>query len=279
MTAGWIPQGPGAPTSAGWAPSALAPAERQDLNITATLDRLAFQGRHTPVPPRGWVFHIESLSGWWDAAPDKTETIDHWSGDGVVSLLRRTGARLIEVKGHIKAEQKPAPMMLHAMEALKRHSRSGVLTVDEHLAGRKLEADVSRVDLVYGTFAPWQTPFTLILRADDPLQYSPGSMTLRNGRVDIPNRGDAVFSPVLDLVGPHGAISIVHPGGTYTFKALAANQRRTLDFRNGDVWKDNVRTFGEEGGRRPAILAGGSPWTVAGLGAGTATLRRYEAWT
>lgn len=280
MTAGWIPQGPEVLATPGWARSSLLDVERVELDITITLGGLTFHGRRTPAPPRGWAHHVSSLDGWWDSAPDKTQTLDHWSGDGVVSLLPRSGARLIEVSGYIRAAQRPAPMMLHAMEDLRVKSRAGgVLVVDERLAGRRLEADVTRVDLKFSRFAAWSTAFSLILRADDPLLYSPGTMQLKNGSVTVPNLGDAVLSPVLDLVGPHGALTIVHPGGTYTFPALAAGQSRTLDWRNGDVWNGNARVFNVEGGRRPAVLAGGSTWTVSGLGAGTATLRRYEAWT
>lgn len=279
MTAGWIPQGPEVLATPGWARSPLLDVERTELDVTVTLGGLTFHGRRTPAPPRGWAHHVSSLDGWWDSSPDKTQTLDHWSGDGVVSLLSRAGARLVEVSGYIRAAQRPAPMMLHAMEDLEvRSAEGGLLVVDEHLSGRRLEAEVSRVDLKFSRFAAWSTAFSLILRADDPLKFSQRTMLLANGTNAVGSAGNSAVNPVLDLVGPHGALTITHPGGVYTFAALAAGQRRTLDWRNGDVWNGNVRVFGVEGGRRPIVVKGGSSWTVAGLGSGTATLRRFEAW-
>lgn len=219
---------------------------------------------------------VRSIFGWKGPARDRTESLPHWSGDGVVSLLQKYGARSISLSGAIQGDTAAAAVA--AEDALDRF-RAGVLRITEAGTIGAREADIRVLNLDLDRRSPEYIEWKLDVVADDPYRYSSSVMQLVNGTVSVPNRGNAVLSPVLELVGPHAALTIVHPGGTYTFPALAAGQTRLLDWRNGDVWNGNSRVFGAEGGRRPAVLAGGSQWTVTGLGAGTATLRRYEAWT
>lgn len=271
-TPGWAPPAFGMRGPSGWVDDS-----RSDFNVTATFGGLTLSSRHDPL--HLYAYRLQGVEGWEDYAPDDTRTMRHQSGDGDVALLRRMGARSIELFGYILAVEQPQPMLAVASRALRR-VRAGVLTVDEHDLGQRLEVDARVVNTpTIRRLSPGFARFSIFLVADDPLRYSTDTLTLRNGSVAVRNLGDATLSPVLDLVGPHGAITITHPGGTYTFAALAAGQRRTLDWRNGDVWNGNVRVFSVEGGRRPAVLAGGSTWTVSGLGTGTATLRRFEAWT
>lgn len=224
----------------------------------------------------GYAIGLRSITGWKGPARDNTDVIPHPSGDGVVSMLQRYGARSISLRGAIQAR---TPAGAVAGEDALTRFQSGVLRITEAGSAGMREVDVRSVNVDLERRSPEYVEWTVDLTADDPYRYGSAVRPLTNGANSIPNRGNVGINPTLDLVGPHGALTITHPGGVYTLSALAAGQRRTLDWRNGDVWADNLRVFGTEGGRRPIVLRGGSGWTVAGLGSGSATLRRYEAWT
>lgn len=266
------------PTRApGWAgaPKSLEP---DSVCTVATLDGLTLSMRRDALPPEGYAYWLQEVgNGWSGPPPDRTVTMEHPSGDGDIALLPGYGARSFELSGLISAVEHPAPMLKTAIRRLEQ-VRRGTVVIDEGALGLRLQADVRVLGVPNKVLTAQLATFSLLLVADDPVRFGTSTMALKNGRVDVPNPGNATLSPVLDLVGPHGALTIVHPGGTYTFPALPANQRRTLDWRQGDVWNGNARVFGVEGGRRPAVLAGGSTWTVSGLGSGTATMRRYEGW-
>lgn len=271
-TPGWARPGFMQSSEPGWVETAITKVTSISLAslslATSQSERRAGEG--------SYAITCASVKGWYDAPRDATESIPHWSGDGTVSLLPRLGARTVELAGQISAS---TPGGAVAAQDVLTRIRSGLLRIsDAGLSGSR-EADVRRSALEFDRIIPERIDWSITLIADDPLRFGSSTMRLTNGVVQVPNRGDATLSPVLDLAGPHGALMIAHPGGTYTFPAMAAGQVRTLDWRNGDVWAGNTRLFGVEGGRRPAVLAGGSQWTVSGLGTGTATLRRYEAWT
>jgi len=277
MTAGWAFGPSGITSTPGWGAPFIG-AEQDSVCTVVTLAGLTISMRRDPLPSSGYAYQLQTVDGWRGPAEDRTVTMEHPSGDGDIALLPRSGPRSIELTGLVSAKERPVPVLREALARLTQ-VRRGTLVVDEGPLGLMREADVRVVGVPHRPLTASLASFSLLLVADDPLRFGSSTMRLTNGVVQVPNRGDATLSPVLDLAGPHGALTIVHPGGTYTFPALAAGQSRTLDWRNGDVWNGNVRVFGVEGGRRPAVLAGGSPWTVSGLGAGTATLRRYEAWT
>lgn len=252
-------------------------ADGRDLRVS--LGGVSFFTRHA-APTDGGVVTLDRLSGWWEGAPDQTDAQDHWSGDGTVAGLVRTGARVVELRGLVKASSMAGA--LAAKERLTR-LRRGLLVVDERGAGMARQAEVRRVDMQFTDHSPRLSSYVLSFVADDPVRYGTSSLDkatggLGNGTVLVPNRGDAAISPVLELTGPHGAISIQHPGGTYGFAALSTGQSRVLDWRNGDVWNGQTRVFGSETGRRPVVAPGGSSWTVSGLGTGGAVLRRFEGW-
>lgn len=267
---GWGPA-PSWPVSSGWAPPAVERVTRVTL---AGVDLLA-SWRYVPARQASAVV-LGSLDGWYDAPRDLTGEVQHWTGDGVVAELSRLGARMIRVRGYVRAQDEAGA--LAAVDRLGR-ARRGVLVVEERSRGLVREADVRQVgrsfDRVTSTF--WR--YDLTLQADDPLRYGSGAIALSNGAKTLVNRGDVTAYPVLDLVGPHSAITVAHLGGSWSFAALVSGQSRTVDLRNGDVWNGDVRVFGAESGPAPVVPAGGASWTVSGLGAGTARVRRTEAWT
>lgn len=218
---------------------------------------------------------VRDLPGWWEGAPDETETIRHPGGDGDIQTLRRLGARTIELVGSIHAGRGGS-----AIEQLGRiqRARSGTLVVSERGGDFSREADVRQTGLPYKQHTPTFIQFSLFLRADDPLRYGSGVMDLKAATV-LPNRGDVTAAPVLDVTGPHGALTVVHAAGTWTLAALASGQSRTVDLRNGDVWNGQARVFGSTSGPAAVVPSGGASWTVTGLGAGAARVRRYEAWS
>lgn len=267
---GWGPA-PSWPVSSGWA----APEVERVTRVTlAGIDLLA-SGQYAPRRQSSTIV-LASLTGWYDAPRDLTDETQHWTGDGVVAGLPRLGARTVRLRGYVRAQDEAGA--LAAVDRLGR-ARRGVLVVEERSRGLIREADVRQVgrsfDRVTSTF--WR--YDLTLQADDPLRYGSGTIALSNGAKTLVNRGDATAYPVLDLVGPHSAITVAHAGGSWSFAALASAQSRTVDLRNGDVWNGDVRVFGAESGPAPVVPAGGASWTVSGLGTGTARARRTEAWS
>lgn len=254
----------------GWA--AGLPGDDQHVSLGDVRFQTGYEtGQYAPK----WTIGLAELEGWDDSAPDRTETFDHWSGDGAESGLERDGARVIRVRGSISAPDMGS--MTAGKDALKR--AVGVFVVDDRLLGLAREATVRRPRVLWEQVTPLFERFSLTIVADDPLRYSTATASLANGSNVLVNRGDRDAWPVLEFVGPHNAVSIVHAGGTYQLTALTSGTERTVDLRNGNVWEGGVRVFGAESGPAPLVPAGGADLTVSGLGSGTARVRRFEAWS
>ena len=231
----------------------------------------------TPGTGSASIIGAVDMDGWDDDAADATETVPHWSGDGVVaSSEHRYGARTITIRGFISGHS--VADVARAKNRVKREAR-GLLSVNEHFIGLTREADTRRVGLIFKRVTPLFTTFTLTLLAEDPLRYAGGSRVLAAGANTIPNGGDEDASPVLTATGPLAATTITHDGGAFTLSAVASGVTRIHDLRNGDVWQGGVRVHGTESGPPPVVRAGGASWTVAGLGAGTLGAARTEAWS
>lgn len=244
---------------------------------------LTWDGLELPTtPPEGdpnWFILVRDIVGWWNGAPVKSQPIDHWSGDGQVETDEAFGPRTVEIVGSVVAK---SGYLIAAQDAIRARKR-GTLVVDERDLGVAKQADAVRAEPVRFTHLSENlATFSLFLRIVDPLRYGTSTLSLSNGSNAIPNDGDVDASPLLTLTAPQGALTITHPGGVYTFPALASGTR-VLDFRNGDVWNGQTRVFPAETGPKPVVRDGGSSWTVSGLttgpGAGTATLSRFEAWS
>lgn len=250
-----------------------------ELRVGIQFGDIEGQTCYTAPPKEGAVWVVTDLQGWWEPAEVATKTIDAPSGDGVLAFDDRMGPRGIILSSFIQAAEhgNNSFRVDQLIECLSRQRRA-VLRVVEGIAGVSREADVRLLDVRTNRKSGLHAELTISLQADDPLRYGAGSQVLRNGRNVLLNPGDAQCWPVIDLVGPHSALSIAHPGGTFSFPALSSGQRRTVDGRNGDVWSGNSRVF--VGNRVwPRVDVGGAEWTVAGMGSGTATVRRFEAWT
>lgn len=226
-----------------------------------------------------WRFLLgpNGLTGWDAGTQDTTGASDHWSGVGQVASGAALGSRQIIIEGFVQGSLDHPGSVQEGIDVLSRQRRTS-LVVAENARGLARTADVRLTQIQSSRISAALSRVTLNLTADDPLRYSAESRLLVNGANLLPNRGDATAFGRLTLTGPHGAISIVHPGGTWTFPALASGSR-LVDFREGRVWNGNVRVFGECSGPAPRVLPGGSSWTVAGLGAGSAVLSRAEAWS
>lgn len=218
---------------------------------------------------------VRRLRGWREPAPSAADTVSHWSVGGQVVMDDRQGARTIEMQGMLRARTaERVQQMQEDMARIAPHS----FIVDELDKNLSRLATVRLVDCAFTIVSPLVIDYSVTLVADDPIRYGADTRNLSNGTHTIPNAGDLSASPTLALTGPHSALTITHPGGTYTFTALSSGQSRILDFREGDVWDGSTRVFGAEAGPRPVVRPGGSPWTVSGLGSGSAVLSRYEAW-
>lgn len=234
-----------------------------------------------PDPAGSWVIHLVSLEGWDDGIQEEASVVAHPSGDGQVAGLPRLGARRITVRVEVQGVDEFGPRSAAAgVEELAR-LRSVTLAVSDAARGLSREADVRVLQV--------QSPMdgdsmlirtvTLSLVADDPLRYVTGSQALANGANSLINRGGETAWPLLDLTGPHGALTITHPGGSWSLAALAAGVARTVDCRNGAVFNAaGVRVSGTSG-PWPRVRPGGAAWTISGLGAGMAYVRRWEAWS
>src|SRR5690625_431364 len=95
--------------SPGWnipgLPSTVAPGWSTGVDrgapVVVTWGDVVLRTVFPPSPEYDHVALIEpnQLKGWFDAAPDDTSDLDHWTGDGSVpGLLRRKG-RTIEIGG------------------------------------------------------------------------------------------------------------------------------------------------------------------------------------
>ncbi len=238
------------------------------------------------LDPRGvkpsagsWCIALRTINGWKSRAQDGTDASEHWSGQGQSAGAPKVEARQVSLEcAVIGSSDRGGGSPEAGLDALSRLSRT-TLTVAEDARGLVRCADVRLVQPQDSRISPTVAFVTLSLTADDPLRYSAESRSLANGTMLLPNRGDAAAFGRLFLMGPHSAITIAHPGGTWTFPALGSGESRLVDWRELRVWQGVYRTFGEGSGPAPRVLPGGSQWTVSGLGSGIAVLSRAEAWS
>ncbi len=244
-----------------------------------TLGGIQIRASRAHVPAAGeWALYLVRLDGWRVRGNDNTDTSPAWSGQGQVAGQESREARAITIACDLVGTADDGPgSPLEGLDAVSRLGRT-TLTVSEDGRGLVRTCGVRLVEVQESRIGTQFSQLTLSLVADDPLRYSSQTRALTNGTALLPNRGDTSAFPRLALTGPHGAISITHPGGTWTFPALASGSR-LVDFRELQVWDGNSRVFGEGAGPAPRVLPGGSSWTVAGLGAGSAVLSRAEAWS
>lgn len=254
-----------------------------DSDVRARLGGIDLRISGEQPAPGTWGLYLlpGGLDGWTARTQDGSEVAGHWSGQGQTVGAARSEARQITIRCLLLGSAvRGLGSVSDGIEALSRLSRT-TLVVAESSLGLVRCADVRVVEIQPPSrLGGLSANVTLSLTADDPLRYSAESRPLTNGTVLLPNRGDATAFGRLTLTAPHGAISIVHPGGTWTFPALASGSR-LVDFRELRVWNaaTGARVFGEGAGPVPRVLPGGSSWTVSGLGAGTAVLSRAEAWS
>lgn len=246
-----------------------------------TLGGIQIRASRAHIPAAGeWALYLVRLDGWRVRGNDNTDTSAAWSGQGQVAGQESREARAITIACDLVGTADDGPgSPLEGLDAVSRLGRT-TLTVSEDGRGLVRTCGVRLVEVQESRIGTQFSQLTLSLTADDPLRYSAESRPLKNGANLLPNRGDATAFGRLTLTAPHGAISIVHPGGTWTFPALASGSR-LVDFRELRVWNaaTGARVFGEGAGPVPRVLSGGSSWTVSGLGAGTAVLSRAEAWS
>lgn len=233
---------------------------------------------YMPVFSEGWLWGVQRIDGWWMPAPSATAEVGAPSGDGVLPLYPRMGARPITLDGFVAAERRtPSGVLEEALDALAR-ARSGTLVVNELKRGLSREADCRVTDMKVTRLSDRTAKVTLSLQADDPLRYGSGVQALKNGRNVLLNPGDARAWPVLEVKGPTSKLTIVDSAGTFTLPAVPSGQSRTVDGRNGEVWNGNNRVF-DATGLWPRVLVGGAEWNVSGIGSGSVLVRRFQAWT
>ena len=273
---GWDPNGWSSTDSPGFVDPGCA--------LTVTLGGLVFSTGADRPQGSGFLLSLHRIVGWDESADDRTSTWGHWSGDGDSAGRLRWGVREVALEGMVLGTVGyglGSPSEAHTAIMRK---RSSTLRVSE-VNGLTLEADVRIKSLQMTRRRGWPkwADFTLSLVADDPLRYGSGERSLSNGTVSLPNRGDQMAWPVLESSGPHGELSITHPGGTWTVPALDAGLRRTYDFRHGRTYNTSgQRIWGSHtgSGPRPRVEAQGwTDWTISGKGSGSLTLRRFEAWS
>lgn len=255
----------------GWTPNPTIP-ER----VRVTLGDVEFASRY--VYPRGGVILVlTSMEGWWEAAEPTTETFNAFTGHGVVAGMEKFGPRTITLSVLIASGPEEYWRVDQEVERLGR-LRSTTLYVDEEHAGVAREADVRVVQMRTDRPHPSMARVTVTCQADDPLRYSSDSMAL-TAATTLDNPGDMIAYPLIDLVGPHRALTITGNGGVTTVVATPSGTARTVDLRHGVVWQGSTRVAGALSGRLVSVPPGGTSWTVTGLGSGTATVRRFEAWS
>lgn len=223
----------------------------------------------TPEATVGWTFILGDVKGWFEGAPDATNVIDHWSGDGTVGMSPRLGGRTVELTGTIVAT---SATMMSALDAIQR-ARRGVFTSDG------FEADVVRTELELTRLNGSTYEFAMYLRADDPLRYRAETRSLGAGSVVyLPNGGDVPAYPVVRIVGPVAGLTISHPHGVWALNHdVGAGQVWDAAFRDGDLWWGGFRQFVPAAGPTPVIPIGGGNWQASYTGSGQVTVRRFEA--
>ena len=272
MTYGWDTH-----SGSNGGPGFVAPVGEPRLHVTLGDMPMTPDADYRGVPQAGVIWRVVSIDGWREPAESDTSTVRGPGGEGVLALSPRVGPRSIIIDSNVISAPSEPWRVQQMIERLSRQ-REVALHVNEAQAGFHRELDVRLLSVR----TSWRTPFwatvTLSLQADDPLRYGSGVQDLKNGRNVLINPGDAVAYPIIELRGPHSALSITHDGGTYSFPALSSGQRRTIDCRHGDVWNGDSRVF-VGSGPWPRVGVGGAEWTITGLGSGAASVRRFQAWT
>lgn len=269
---GWMPAAPFVTNSPGWADTSKDP-------IDVRLGGIRLRTLRTVRQEHGWRMSLHSISGWWDSVEEMSSYSEHPSGDGFVAGFSRLDRRVVSLTGLIEGTRDFGPGSVQAALDQLRGLRRATLVVDETERGLVREMDC-RVSVSHSRSAPWLASYVVSAVADDPLLYNAGTRPLTSGV--LANRGDVTAWPIVELVGPHSALTITHPGGGWTLPALGSGVQRTVDCRNGRVFDAaGVRVFGVGAGSGPwpRVPAGGGEWTVSGLGSGAARLRRWEAWS
>ena len=271
---GWTPSGYPSISSTGWLDTT-----RDDLHVT--LDGIHARADHNIPEGVDWIFVRRGFSGWWGKTSDP-EVTDHPSGHGTIPGPPRLGARTIALPGWVRsARDEDSAALMRALDRLGGLTNA-LLVVAETSRGLTREADVRTAKMSVVQVAPWLAQVALTLVADDPLRYGSGATALPNGATSLVNRGNETAWPLLDIVGPHSALSIAHPGGTWTLPALGSAVVRTVDLREGAVYDGagaHVFGSGEGSGPLPRVPAGGASWMVSGIGSGSIRARRTEAWS
>lgn len=276
MTFGFPPRGRWKQTGPGFEDDFVRPLRRARIR----LDDFEVETRYVKPPQHGVLWIADDLEGWWEPADDATATVAAPSGDGVLLLSPRFGARTIVLSTWVQAAPGEYYLIDELLDKVSR-LRNSVLTVDEPHAGLSREADVRLLGVRTSRRDAARADVTLTLQADDPLRYGAGSQALKSGRNVLLNPGDAVAFPVLELKGPTTAFTITHDGGVFSYPDLTSGQTRIIDCRNGEA---SVKASGARrwnmSGAWPRVDVGGAEWTISGLGSGaTLTARRFQAWT
>ena len=276
---GWYPYADASPLrpftdSPGW-------SDPHQCSVQVRLGDLEIHTRRVSPRAGTWLLQLRELIDGWHGLGDASRSWTHWSGDGSSRGALKFPSRPLSLSLTLKGSRAGgAGSVAEGLEALSRLHRTTLQVVEDGL-GREMDVSVEpmRVSSESLRFAA----VTLPLVADDPLRYGSGERDLSNGTVSLPNRGDQVAWPVLESSGPHGELSITHPGGTWTVPALDAGLRRTYDFRHGRTYNTSgQRIWGSHtgSGPRPRVEAQGwTEWTISGKGSGSLTLRRFEAWS
>ena len=271
---GYAPRPFIAPSSPGW-------FETPDPDLVVKLGPDEFSTR-SGIPETGWRVGLRrgGLKGWRTYARDNTAVTAHPSGEGQVPGIRTTDARAITIAAVITAATGSG--VDDALDELCRRRRV-TLTVNDLRRGYSREADVRVIQIQETPIGDGICDITISVVADDSMRFSSERYTLTNGANMMVNRGPATSWPRIDLVGPHGPITIQHSGGILAHPALPSGARRRIDCRNGVAldMPAGARLWGPAAptGPWPRVAPGGGTWTISGLGAGSASVTRTEAWT
>ncbi len=176
------------------------------------------------------------LKGWWDAAPDDTRVIDHWTGDGsTYGILRRKG-RTVEIGGVVHAADAGA---LAAAKRLFGSQRIATLSVDD--GGFATESDVRLVSLKWDDLNLSNSRFSLTLLADDPLRYGSVVPVVVN-RVPNPWALPGGVEWGVSAGSGHGTVLSYEPGPptalrrTFTTSSSAEVYMMPYDSGTSGVW-------------------------------------------